>query len=122
MKKYFIVISAFLVTAMLLFSAAAFAGSSSYIRGDADGNGSVTIDDVTMIQKVLAELEPDANGKITKRSNIDGDVLSITDATAVQMYIAGFSNENKIGETVEEQVTTQQPTTRSYELPFIPCR
>ena len=39
MKKYFIVISAFLVSAMLLFSAAAFAGSSSYIRGDADGNG-----------------------------------------------------------------------------------
>ena len=88
-------------------------------------SGDITIDDVTYIQKVLAELVTDTNGSITKRGNVDGDELSISDATAVQMYIAGFRNDDNIGGTAEEQVTTQaatQPTTRSYELPFIPVR
>lgn len=74
---------------------------------------------------MLAELVTDTNGSITKRGNVDGDELSISDATAVQMYIAGFRNDDNIGGTAEEQVTTQaatQPTTRSYELPFIPVR
>ena len=110
---------------MFMFSAAVSVGSGSYIIGDADGSGDITIDDVTYIQKVLAELVTDTDGSITKRGNVDGDELSISDATAVQMYIAGFRNDDNIGGTAEEQVTTQaatQPTTRSYELPFIPVR
>lgn len=110
---------------MFMFSAAVSAGSGSYLIGDTDGSGVVSIEDVTLIQKVLAELVADTDGSITKRGNVDGDELSISDATAVQMYIAGFRNDYNIGETAEEQVTTQaatQPTTRSYELPFIPIR
>ncbi len=100
MKKLIVVISVLLAASMFMFSAAVSAGSGSYLIGDTDGS-------------------------ITKRGNVDGDELSISDATAVQMYIAGFRNDYNIGETAEEQVTTQaatQPTTRSYELPFIPIR
>ena len=123
MKKLIVVISVLLAASMFMFSAAVSAGSGSYLIGDTDGSGVVSIEDVTLIQKVLAELVADTDGSITKRGNVDGDELSISDATAVQMYIAGFRNDYNIGETAEEQVTTQaatQPTTRSYELPFIP--
>ena len=125
MKKLIVVISVLLAASMFLFSAAVSAGSGSYLIGDTDGSGVVSIEDVTLIQKVLAELVADTDGSITKRGNVDGDELSISDATAVQMYIAGFRNDYNIGETAEEQVTTlaaTQPTTRSYELPFIPIR
>lgn len=125
MKKLIVVISILLAASMFMFSAAVSAGSGSYLIGDTDGSGVVSIEDVTLIQKVLAELVADTDGSITKRGNVDGDELSISDATAVQMYIAGFRNDYNIGETAEEQVTTQaatQPTTRSYELPFIPIR
>lgn len=125
MKKLIVVISVLLAASMFMFSAAVSAGSGSYLIGDTDGSGVVSIEDATLIQKVLAELVADTDGSITKRGNVDGDELSISDATAVQMYIAGFRNDYNIGETAEEQVTTQaatQPTTRSYELPFIPIR
>lgn len=125
MKKLIVVISVLLAASMFMFSAAVSAGSGSYLIGDTDGSGVVSIEDVTLIQKVLAELVADTDGSITKRGNVDGDELLISDATAVQMYIAGFRNDYNIGETAEEQVTTQaatQPTTRSYELPFIPIR
>ena len=125
MKKLIVVISVLLAASMFMFSAAVSAGSGSYLIGDTDGSGVVSIEDVTLIQKVLAELVADTDGSITKRGNVDGDELSISDPTAVQMYIAGFRNDYNIGETAEEQVTTQaatQPTTRSYELPFIPIR
>jgi len=125
MKKLIVVISVLLAASMFMFSAAVSAGSGSYLIGDTDGSGVVSIEDVTLIQKVLAELVADTDGSITKRGIVDGDELSISDATAVQMYIAGFRNDYNIGETAEEQVTTQaatQPTTRSYELPFIPIR
>ena len=125
MKKLIVVISVLLAASMFMFSAAVSAGSGSYLIGDTDGSGVVSIEDVTLIQKVLAELVADTDGSITKRGNLDGDELSISDATSVQMYIAGFRNDYNIGETAEEQVTTQaatQPTTRSYELPFIPIR
>ena len=125
MKKLIVVISVLLAASMFMFSAAVSAGSGSYLIGDTDGSGVVSIEDVTLIQKVLAELVADTDGSITTRGNVAGDELSISDATAVQMYIAGFRNDYNIGETAEEQVTTQaatQPTTRSYELPFIPIR
>ena len=125
MKKLIVVLSALLAASMFMFSAAVSAGSGSYIIGDADGSGDITIDDVTYIQKVLAELVTDTNGSITKRGNVDGDELSISDATAVQMYIAGFRNDDNIGGTAEEQVTTQaatqpnqQPMAQSHGLFF----
>ena len=112
MKKIVILAAAAFVAAVTAFSATASAGSSNtYIKGDADGN------DVTAVQRVLAELDLDSDGKITKRADIDGGGLSISDATAIQYYLADLSNKNNIG---EEIVETPKTTRDPYELPFIP--
>ena len=54
--------------------------------GDADGDGVVTINDVTVIQRVLAEAAELAN-PLTADVNKDGAV-TIEDATLIQNYLA----------------------------------
>ena len=92
---------------------AAFSASAStaYIRGDADGDGYVNINDVTAIQRVIAELESDRDGWIKRRGNVTGGNFDITDATAIQRYLAEFDDPYQIGKTF---------TYDEYELPFVP--
>ena len=57
-------------------------------RGDADGDGSVTIMDATRIQRWLADLEPDDRIDNTA-ADADGDgEVTIMDATRIQRYLA----------------------------------
>ncbi len=83
----------------------------SYTRGDTDGDGSVTISDVTRIQRVLADLEKDSNGIVKRNGDVDNKGLDITDATKIQMYLAEYDNPYGIGKTI---------TFDEYELPFVP--
>lgn len=74
-------------------------GENNYIVGDADGDGEVSIYDALIIQKVLARLTEDTDGKIAERGNIDGvGDLAITDASSIQRYLASFGDKNDIGE------------------------
>lgn len=58
--------------------------------GDADGNGKVTIQDVTDIQRYLAELEALADKQLAAAdANGDGKI-NISDATHLQKYLAEF--------------------------------
>ena len=97
--------------------------ASSYVRGDADGDGTVTIMDATVIQRRLVEL-PTPNFD-ERAADVDGDGLNITDATWIQRYLAEFDNIYHINETVtipdptEPQPTTPQPTRDPYELPVV---
>ena len=86
--------------------------TESYIRGDANGDGVVSIGDVTAIQRHLAELEH-LNSDRIKAGDVTGEGLDISDATAIQMYLAEYENTYKIGETVIYD---------EYELPFIPVK
>ena len=87
------------------------ADESSYIRGDADGDGKVTITDATMIQKYIAEYEMPENFQ-PEACDINGDDrITISDVTEIQRYLAGFDNIYHIGEIVKYD---------EYELPFIP--
>ena len=91
MKK----IQAILLTAISLAAVfcapiSAFA-ATTYIRGDADGDGHVDIRDVTAIQRHLAELEH----------------LN----SAIQMYLAEYDDPYQVGKTF---------TYDEYELPFMP--
>lgn len=100
-----------------LVSAAAIsaAAESGYIRGDADGDGKVTIRDVTEIQRKLVNIPtPKFN---EKAADVDSNGLDITDATAIQRYLAQFNDPYHIGEYVSDNT---QPTRDEYELPFIP--
>ena len=101
-----------LLAAMCLPAAAA----GSYIRGDADGDGEVTIADVTVIQRVLVGLSVPAFNE--KAADIDGKGLDITDATAIQRKLVSLIDLYGIGEVVTEPV---HPTQDEYELPFVPC-
>ena len=66
------------------------------ILGDTDGDGRVTVIDVTCIQRYLAGLP--VGSFSYDASNLSGKGLSILDATAIQKYLADFEVEYAIGE------------------------
>ncbi len=58
--------------------------------GDINGDGSVTISDVTAIQRYLAEMQSFyEEERMVTDTNADG-VIDISDATYLQMYLAGY--------------------------------
>lgn len=99
--------------AAMAFSVAAMSVSAAtnYIRGDANGDGTVNINDVTVIQRVLADLEKDTGGAVKRSCDLDGKGLDIADATNIQCYLAEFVTSYQIGKTFRYD---------EYELPFIP--
>ena len=126
MKKLIAVV---LVTACLLavmgmiLSATA---ASSYIRGDADGDGAATIMDATAIQRKLGGIPTYAFDE--RAADVDGNGVTITDVTWIQRYLAGMGNKYHIDESVivpdptQPQPTAPKPTRDPYELPFIPSK
>ncbi len=70
------------------------------ILGDADGDGSVTISDATMIQKYLAEFDMPENF-VLKACDADGDGrVTINDVTAIQKYLAEMDAPEGIGKPI----------------------
>ena len=74
--------------------------SYSFLRGDADGDGELTVVDASLIQRVDAEIIKDTDGMIALRSMVTGDELTILDATAVQRYMAEMPDTFGINENV----------------------
>ena len=69
------------------------------VLGDADGDGSVTIADVTAIQLQIAEMEPESFN--SKAADVNGDgKVDVTDATLIQYYVAEMDVEYPIGQTI----------------------
>ena len=64
---------------------------ASYICGDADGDGTVTILDATVIQRKLAELP--VSSFSGNAADVDGDGLNILDATMIQRYLASLPTQ-----------------------------
>lgn len=81
------------------------------LHGDVNGDGFVTIGDVTIIQQKLADM-PTASFN-EKAADVDGNGSGISDATAIQRYLAEFDDPYYIGEFVAYNTKTE------YELPFI---
>ena len=68
--------------------------------GDIDGDGIVTILDVTVIQRVLAYIKP-ADDKMKKLGDVDGDgKITALDATKLQRWLLGLNQDLNIGEDV----------------------
>ncbi len=68
--------------------------------GDANGDGNININDVTAIQRHLAELGTlEGIYRYAADSNQDS-VLNISDATHLQSYLAEYIVENPIGEVL----------------------
>ena len=74
--------------------------AETYVLGDTDGNGFVTILDATHIQRILVQLET-ADEKTRIRGNVYGDDLDILDATYIQRYLVDYPNKLGIGDEKE---------------------
>lgn len=74
----------------------------SVLLGDANGDGSVNINDVTTIQRHLAEMETLEEICLhAADANQDGTV-DIEDATTIQMYLAEYEMDYPIGEIMTQ--------------------
>ena len=74
--------------------------TASYILGDADSDGEVTIIDSTWIRRALLGINVPTNFS-AKAADVDGDEeLTIIDATLIQRYLLDISVPYAIGETV----------------------
>ena len=79
----------------------------SFIRGDADADGTVSVIDATTIQKAKASVQVDAFDE--KAADVDGDgVVSVIDATLIQKSLAHIEIPYTLGEVVT--VETDAPT------------
>lgn len=68
--------------------------------GDVNGDGSVNINDVTTIQRTLAELES-LEGIYLYAADTNRDTMvNISDATAVQMFLAEYDIPYSIGQVL----------------------
>ena len=114
MKRFISLILLAFCIAFVSAAAIPVAAESGFIRGDADGDGHVTIGDVTEIQRKLAQLPtPKFN---EKAADVDSNGLDITDATKIQRFLAEFDDPYHIGEFFSDNT---QPTRDEYELPFV---
>lgn len=77
----------------------------TYIAGDSDGDGLVTVLDATKIQRVLASLESDEDEMVHLRGNVSGGGLSVIDATNIQRYLATIPVSVPIGVEVTVEVS-----------------
>lgn len=68
--------------------------------GEADGDGQVTISDVTCIQRYLSNLIGEENIDLNA-ADLDLNGVDITDATQIQRYLAGYDVPQSIGEVRE---------------------
>lgn len=104
------------------FAASAVNTETNYLRGDANGDGRVDIDDVTAIQRHLGKIEA-VKSENAAAAAVTGGAISINDATAIQRYIAEFADPYQINKRVTTETT--EPATYyikpgDNELPFIP--
>ena len=77
----------------------ALGSKPTIIRGDADGDGDVTIVDATVIQRHIAELNTQKYVEAASDADNDGDI-TILDATAIQRHIAGLPAFEGIGKKI----------------------
>ena len=70
----------------------------SYVIGDANGDGKITIEDATAVQKAIAEVPLDFFD--IKAADADGNGLTIEDATNIQKYLAEYDDPCQIGKAV----------------------
>lgn len=89
--------------------------NSSYIKGDVDGNGIVNVSDVTMIQKILADLETSTEERIIRAKVTGDDSFDIADATAIQMFLAEYGNPYSIGEEFQYEQQSEKHSVAFYD-------
>ena len=101
MKK---IISIFVIIALALSPAAvsATAQAVEFVLGDVNGDGIVSISDVTAIQRHLAQLELIPEEKLNAAMVNDGNTLTVSDATTIQRKLAEMIDRFPVEEQTDE--------------------
>ena len=76
----------------------------TFLLGDVDGDGEITITDVSLIQRYLCDLPVPDPETVVRCGDINGDGVDVADATRIQRFIAGIPVSEPIGELVETVV------------------
>lgn len=132
--KRLIITGIILAIALSVTTTAAASDASSFtttksqeiVWGDADGDGTVTIMDATLIQRHLVDLHPPVSQENMAAAIVSGeDELSIVDATLIQRFLLGiikrFPVEEQAAEPAEGENTEmkmlidQTPVTVEWE-------
>ena len=74
--------------------------AEAYVLGDADGNGDIEILDVTVVQRVVADIPVADSDSAARNGDVDGSGLNITDATWIQRYLVSIATPYEIGTLV----------------------
>ena len=75
--------------------------SYKYLRGDADGNGTVDILDVTTVQRAIANITVPDDGHMALRAALSGDSLEISDVTYLQRFLVSMETPYDLNVEVE---------------------
>ena len=118
MKRFIIsgILLIILISAIVPFGASeSDLHSQTIVWGDADGDGVVTIMDVTRIQRHLIQIRPPVEESNMKAAIVSGeDELSITDATLIQRFLTGiiecFPVEEQMAKPTEGESTEMKMT------------
>ncbi len=73
-----------------LSASASISGGTGFVYGDANGDGEITVDDVTAIQKHLANISELSGSQLNAADTDHDGIVTILDATLIQKYIAGY--------------------------------
>lgn len=104
-----VILLAAVVSTVVLLSSGKVSAAAPATLGDADGNGTVNINDVTCIQMKVAEFPVRWDFSQTA-ADIDGSgEVNIADATLLQRWLAEYETQYQIGVQPTEPAT-QMPT------------
>lgn len=122
MKKVLLPVLMIIIAVLVMIPMFNASAERNKILGDADGDGTVSITDVTAIQLHLADYEQ-ITAENFRSADVDGNgKIEIADASAIQRYLAEYDDSYGIGFALAENTSTAQTsTTKNYELPFVPA-
>ena len=109
------------IASVLIFFAFAISNTAAEkpIIGDVDGDGSITVQDATVIQNVLANMQaPNDNYTVAGDVDSDGEVTSV-DATLILRYKAGLIPSLPFDPTAPTTAPTVAPTTAPTVAPTV---
>lgn len=113
MKAIIRIISSVIMLATVFCSVCLFAVSinaESFLLGDTDCNGDVSITDATLVQRDIAQIIT-LEGISRTNGDIDTDsFLTIYDATCIQRWLVGMSVHHSIGQEMESTLPTEPQT------------
>ena len=111
MKRLSHIISAILITALLLTGACTSSAAKTYgyLLGDTDMDRDISVTDATLIQRRAAEMIMLSGvGKLAADVDSDGEI-AVLDATAVQMWLADMRVGYPVGQAVSTTTDTVSP-------------